>query len=214
MSLYYPAFINLKGKECVVVGGGRVAERKIAQLIKAGGLVKVISPAITEGLKKQKTKRKIVHIERKYRKGDLKGAFLVVAATSDGKINQAVSQDAESLVNVVDQPALANFIVPSLISRGPLTIAVSTAGASPALARAIREELESSYPADVGQFLRFIKKMREAALKDIPDKVLREAFLKKSASRKTIEQLRSQGFKTVKNGIENSFNSLRRNALA
>lgn len=213
MSLYYPAFISLKGKECVVVGGGKVAERKVAQLLNSGGLIKVISPAISEVLSKHKAKRKIIHIERRYRKGDLRGAFLVIAASSDREVNRAVSVDAECLVNVVDQPESANFIAPSVISRKPLTIAVSTSGASPAMSKTIREELEKLYPSDIGRFLRFMKKMREKALKELSDKGVREGFLKKSASQKIIEKLRSKGFKIVKNEIEKSFDTLRRNKV-
>ncbi|MBF0328960.1 MAG: bifunctional precorrin-2 dehydrogenase/sirohydrochlorin ferrochelatase [Nitrospirae bacterium] len=213
MSLYYPAFISLKGKKCVVVGGGRVAERKVSQLVSAGGVIKVISPVITEGLRKHKAKRKIIHIERRYQKGDLRGAFLVIAASSDKEVNNSVSADAEYLVNVIDQPELANFIAPAVISREPLAIAVSTSGASPAFSKTIREELEQLYPSDIGRFLRFMKKMREKALKELLNKCDREKFLKTTASKQTLEKLRSKGFTIVKNEIEKSFDALRRNKV-
>ncbi|MBI3592988.1 MAG: NAD(P)-dependent oxidoreductase, partial [Nitrospirae bacterium] len=93
--LYYPAFIDLRGKQCVVVGGGKVAERKALALLRSGALVRVISPVITGVLEKHKKKGRIEHIERTYKKGDLKGTFLVIAATSDDRINAEISNHAQ-----------------------------------------------------------------------------------------------------------------------
>lgn len=203
MTNYYPAFINLCGKQCVVVGGGKVAERKVLTLLDSGAAVKVISPALTYVLEKQKDKGRIRHIRRNYRSGDLKGAFLVIAATSDERINRKVSDDAPCLVNVVDKPEMANFIVPSVVNRGPMTIAVSTSGASPAIARAVRKELELLYNKDFGQFLDFLKKLRKRAIKEITDKKARERFLKDVASKEVLSILRGKGFKEAKEKVIN-----------
>ncbi|MDA8214871.1 MAG: bifunctional precorrin-2 dehydrogenase/sirohydrochlorin ferrochelatase [Nitrospiraceae bacterium] len=203
MTNYYPAFINLCGKQCVVVGGGKVAERKVLTLLDSGAAVKVISPALTDVLEKQKDKGRIRHIRRNYRSGDLKGAFLVIAATSDERINRKVSDDAPCLVNVVDKPEMANFIVPSVVDRGPMTIAVSTSGASPAIARAVRKELELLYNKDFGQFLDFLKKLRKRAIKEITDKKARERFLKGVASKEVLSILRGKGFKEAKEKVIN-----------
>ncbi len=203
MTNYYPAFINLCGKQCVVVGGGKVAERKVLTLLDSGAAVKVISPALTDVLEKQKDKGRIRHIRRNYRSGDLKGAFLVIAATSDERINRKVSDDAPCLVNVVDKPEMANFIVPSVVNRGPMTIAVSTSGASPAIARAVRKELELLYNKDFGQFLDFLKKLRKRAIKEITDKKARERFLKGVASKEVLSILRGKGFKEAKEKVIN-----------
>jgi len=203
MTNYYPAFINLCGKQCVVVGGGKVAERKVLTLLDSGAAVKVISPALTDVLEKQKDKGRIRHIRRNYRSGDLKGAFLVIAATSDERINRKVSDDAPCLVNVVDKPEMANFIVPSVVNRGPMTIAVSTSGASPAIARAVRKELELLYNKDFGQFLDFLKKLRKRAIKEITDKKARERFLKDVASKEVLSILRGKGFKEAKEKVIN-----------
>lgn len=203
MTNYYPAFINLCGKQCVVVGGGKVAERKVLTLLDSGAVVKVISPALTDVLEKQKDKGRIRHIKRNYRSGDLKGAFLVIAATSDERINRKVSDDAPGLVNVADKPEMANFIVPSVVSRGPMTIAISTSGASPAMARAVRKELQLLYNKDFGQFLDFLKKLRKRVIDEIPDKKARERFLKGVVSKEVLSILRGKGFKEAKDKVIN-----------
>jgi precorrin-2 dehydrogenase/sirohydrochlorin ferrochelatase len=202
---YYPAFINLREKQCVVVGGGKVAERKVLTLIRSGAKVKVISPAITGILERYKQEGRIRHIKRNYKKGDLNDAFLVIAATSDEEINRKVSVDAPFLVNAVDMPEMANFIVPSVINRGLLTIAISTSGASPAIAKAIRKELEMLYGREFGQFLFYIKSLRGRAMKEISDKRIREGFLKGIASEEIFELLRKKGFRSARKKIENSF---------
>ncbi len=201
MTNYYPAFINLCGKNCIVIGGGKVAERKIASLLNAGSEVTVISPDLTNTLERHKKNGRIKHIKRNYKKGDLKNAFLVIAATSDEKINKMVSKDAPFLVNVVDRPELANFIVPSVVSRGPMTIAISTSGASPAMARAVRKELELLYNKDFGRFITFLGQLRKKVMRDIPANRERERFLKEVASKEILSILRKNGFKAAKNKI-------------
>ena len=195
---YYPAFIDLRGKECVVVGGGKVAERKVLSLRCSGADVKVVSPEFTRRLERESAKGNIRLLRRAYKKGDLKNAFLVIAATSDAAVNRKVSEDAACLVNVVDMPELANFIVPATVKRGPLTIAVSSSGASPAMVKAIRIELEAMYSKDFGQFLFFLSGLRKKVMKDISDKKAREGFLKKVASEKMFEVLRKKGFKAAR----------------
>jgi precorrin-2 dehydrogenase/sirohydrochlorin ferrochelatase len=175
---YYPIFLNLKGKKCVVAGGGKVAERKALSLLKSGAKVTVISPECTERLKKENLKGRIKYISRRYKKGDLKNAFLVIAATDSGETNRKISEDAPYLVNVVDMPLLCNFIAPSVIRRGPLTIAVSTSGISPSLARTIRKELEGLYGREFVKHLNYIKKMRVKALSVIKNNKERIKFLR------------------------------------
>jgi precorrin-2 dehydrogenase/sirohydrochlorin ferrochelatase len=209
MTVYYPAFINLNGKNCVVVGGGKVAERKILSLIRCGAKVKVISPVITDTLEKYKTKKQIKHIKRKYRKGDLKNAFLVIAATSDKETNKRVSDEADCLINAVDMPEMANFIVPSVINRGMMTIAISTSGASPAMAKAVRKEIEMLYNKDFGKFLAFLKKLRARAIKEISDKKTRERFFKNLTSKEIIKTLREKGFEKAKEMITNNIQGVK-----
>jgi precorrin-2 dehydrogenase / sirohydrochlorin ferrochelatase len=199
---YYPVFLNLSGKKAVVIGGGRVAERKIAPLLKAGARVTVISPAITKKIERIKQNKRLKHIARFYRKGDLKGAFLVIAATDSGDVNEQVSVVASCLVNVVDTPHLCNFIVPSTMMRGPLSIAVSTSGISPALSRSIRKELEKVYGSEFSQYLQSLRKIRRDAMETIHDKKKRTEFLKCIASEKMIKKLRGKGLREMKKETE------------
>lgn len=194
---YYPVFLNLKGKKAVVVGGGKVAERKILSLIKASADITVISPHLTGRLLKEKTKHRIRHIARNYRTNDLKGAFLVIAATDSPEINSLVAKNAPALVNVVDVPSQCNFIAPSVVKRGALTLAISTSGISPALSKAIRKELERLYGPKFSDYLNFVKKLREKAMVGIKDKKKREKFLKGLASEKILKTLRKKRFEGI-----------------
>jgi precorrin-2 dehydrogenase/sirohydrochlorin ferrochelatase len=205
---YYPAFINLCGKKCVIVGGGRVAERKALSLIRHGAKVRVISPFVTAFLERQKQKGNIRHINRSYKRGDLKGAFLVIAAASEEDVNRKVAADAPFLVNVVDRPDLANFIVPSVAGAGPLTIAVSTAGASPAMARAIRKEIETLYGKDFGGILKFLKTLRRKALREIKDGKARERFFKEAASKEIMNALRKDGIRAAKKKVVEKYKAV------
>ncbi len=198
---YYPAFIDLRGKQCIVVGGGKVAERKVAALLRSGAKVTVVSPFVTGVLANYSERKRIKHVKRKYRKGDLEDAFIVIAATSDGRVNQEVSLDAPCLLNVVDAPELANFIVPSVMERGPLALAVSTSGFSPALAKSIRKELELLYTKEFGLFVDFLGKQRKKALVDIADVGIRERIMKQIAAPEVIGMLRKEGFKTTKDAV-------------
>jgi len=165
----------------VVIGGGKVAERKCLSLISSGALVTVISPALTKRLESSKEKGLIKHKNREYRSSDIRSAFLIIAATDSEETNREISRDAmaaDKLVNAVDQPSLCNFIVPSVMKRGLLAIAVSTGGASPAIAKAIRKELQQLYGPEFSRFLNVMRKLRMKAMKEITNRKERENFLK------------------------------------
>jgi precorrin-2 dehydrogenase/sirohydrochlorin ferrochelatase len=206
---YYPAFLNLRNKKVIVVGGGDVAERKVHLLVKAGALVTVISPTVTKNLQNLKEKGAIKHIRRNYKKGDLRNAFVVIAATSSTVTNLKIAQDAPRLVNVVDIPSEGNYIVPSVVERGPLTIAISTQGASPAISKAIRKELERLYNADFVRYLRFVEKIRAEAITKLKDKKKKEKFLKSLASEEMLNALRDKGYNQTSKKILDSFNRLK-----
>ncbi len=164
---YFPVFFNLQKKQCVVVGGGRVAERKIRGLRKAGALVTVVSPQLTAYLRGLKEAKRIEHRRRSYRTGDLKTAYLAVAATDDHRTNEKVFQEASALripVNAVDDPVHCTFIVPAVISRGDILIAVSTGGRSPALAKALRQKLEREIGSEYPTLLKMIGAVRKKIL--------------------------------------------------
>ncbi|MDQ7837396.1 MAG: bifunctional precorrin-2 dehydrogenase/sirohydrochlorin ferrochelatase [Thermodesulfobacteriota bacterium] len=164
---YYPINLDIKDKQCLVIGGGKVAERKVETLLSCGARVRVISPELTPYLQGLAGEKRITHTARGYQTGDLNGVFLVVACTDDPGINTAVSSAAQEkniLCNIVDKPNLCNFIVPSMVARGDLLIAISTAGKSPALAKKLRRELEDAYGREYADFLRLMGAVRPRVL--------------------------------------------------
>ncbi len=142
MTQYYPAYLNITGRRTVVIGGGEVAERKAAQLVASGADVTLVSPDATPELERLASEGSVRWIRRAYAPGDLAGAWLAIAATDDTDLHRSIHAEAErekTLLNVVDVTELCGFIAPSIVQRGPVTIAISTGGASPALARKLRE---------------------------------------------------------------------------
>ncbi|MBM3942097.1 MAG: bifunctional precorrin-2 dehydrogenase/sirohydrochlorin ferrochelatase [SAR202 cluster bacterium] len=144
MPSYYPVYLNLAGKKCVILGGGLVAEGKVAALLDAGVTLTIISPQATRRIQELAQRGDLEWQQREYQSGDLEGASLVIAATNVWSVNQEIYQEADKLgilLNVCDDPDLCNFIAPALVKRGAITLAISTGGASPALARKLRETL-------------------------------------------------------------------------
>lgn len=163
---YYPAFLDLRGRLCVVIGGGQVAQRKVEALLQAGARVKVIGQQSTPGLRRLAKTTNLNVESRSYQAGDLAGAWLAIAATDDPEVNSAVAAEAEArgiLFNVVDDPDRCNFIAPSVLRRGEVTIAISTGGKSPALARKLRETLEAVLPEEYGVVLDILSQARQEA---------------------------------------------------
>ena len=146
-TVLYPIFLNLDGKRCVVVGGGAVANRKARKLLQARAEIVAISPEVKPELESVATEVR----RRPYREGDLEGASLVFAATNLREVNAAVTREARGRgipVNVADEPSEGDFALPSVLRRGQLQVAVSTGGASPTLARRVRNELESAFGSE------------------------------------------------------------------
>ncbi len=160
---YYPIFLNISGKRCVVVGGGQVSLRKVKVLLEHRANVEVISPDACPELNKLAEDGEISILPRSYRRGDLENAFIVIAATWCGITNLEVAREAQRkavLVNVVDDQENSDFIAPSYVRRGDITIAVSTAGRSPALARKIRTRLEKDFGDEYASLARLIGEVR------------------------------------------------------
>jgi uroporphyrin-III C-methyltransferase / precorrin-2 dehydrogenase / sirohydrochlorin ferrochelatase len=150
----FPIFLRIKGRRCVIVGGGEVAMRKVTMLLKAAGSIEVISPEICPELAKLHKSGKITHINAVFEPMQLDNAFLVVAATDDEAINAAVSEAAKQRnipVNVVDSPELCSFTMPSIVDRSPIMIAISSGGTAPVLARMLRSRIETMVPATYGR---------------------------------------------------------------
>ncbi len=161
---YYPIFLNIEEKTVLVVGGGSVAQRKIGTLLKYGASVNVVSKELTKELEELVAARRVKHIGSEFSTEHLDEAFLVFAATDDKQLNRQISQSAREkgvLVNAVDQPEDCDFIVPSCIKKGYLSIAISTSGKSPALAKKIREQLTSQFGNEYDTFLFLMGRIRK-----------------------------------------------------
>lgn len=169
---YYPVFLDVRDRSCVVVGGGKVAERKAVALFDAGADLTVVSPELTPHLRELADKGKITYHPKTFNEQDLAGAYLVIAATNDALVNDAVARTCRKhdiLVNVATSPDEGTFIVPSVVERGDLLIAISTCGDSPALARRVREELERTYGPEYGVFLEKMALLRRRLLQEVPN---------------------------------------------
>lgn len=189
----YPAFISLENQPVTVVGAGRVAERKVRTLLAAKADIKVISPQATPVLRRFAAAKKIRLLRRRYRAGDLRGAWVVIAATDDENVNCRVCAEAKKrklLVNSAAPPAAGNFIVPSLIRRGQLAVAISTGGASPALARQLRRELEEFIGDGYGAAAKKLRALRKSAATSI-----RSAKKRAALYRREVKQLLRQSRK-------------------
>lgn len=203
---YYPVFLDLSDKKCIIIGGGKVAERKCLALLKSKARVAIISPGITRRLAAYREKGLITHIKRGYRHGDIKSAHLVIAATDSEETNRKVAKEASgrgTLLNIADAPSLCNFIVPSVVRKGHLVISVSTGGASPAAAKAIKTELKRLYGHDFSQYLMFLKNIRPLIMKKEQNKKKRTILLEKLGSAKMLNMLRKKGFKGAKKAAVN-----------
>jgi len=163
---YFPAFLDLRGRRCLVAGGGDVGERKARALLECGAHVIVASPTVTPGLAALAARGYIERRERTFRRSDLRGCALAVAATGERRVDEALAAMARRwhvLVNVVDRPDHCDFILPSVLRRGELQIAVSTGGRSPALAREIRRRLEGLFGPEYAELVRRVGADRRRA---------------------------------------------------
>lgn len=164
MPTFYPVFLNLTERRCVIIGGGQIAEGKISKLLDSGAKIIVISPDATQGIRGFAERGQIELDLRKYQDGDLQGAFLAIAATNDRMVNQEIFEEAEKqgiLLNAVDDMPRCSFIAPSIVEKGPVTVAISTGGASPALARKLREKMEVSSALDWADATSVLSKARQ-----------------------------------------------------
>jgi precorrin-2 dehydrogenase len=164
---YYPVFLDLQDVPCLVIGGGQVGERKIKTLQSCGAEVYLISRELTPYLDEEVRQARIFLLAPAYETRYLKDKFLVVGATDDLELNKRIGREARGrgmLCNIVDDPGECNFILPSLVSRGDLTIAISTAGKSPALAKKIRQALEREFPESYAGYLELLGYIRSQVL--------------------------------------------------
>lgn len=197
---YYPIFLDISKKPCLVIGGGKVAERKVNILLKFSGIIKVVSPRITKTLQRLAEKGRIHVSLKEYSTGDLNGVALVFAATNNESINQKIFKDAEKHnipVNVVDNPSLCNFIVPSIVKKDPILIAISTSGVLPFLSKRLRKDIAESITRDYVRYADIVGRLRKQLIMKVQDKKLRQIIMKKIAGA-DISAINAMGFKKAK----------------
>lgn len=193
---YFPFFVDITGKKGLVVGGGRIALRKIQTLLPFAPQLSVVASEILPEIEDLKTAAeaagtKIVCMHRCYEEADLADAFFVIAATADGALNAAISAQCRIrgiLVNAVDDREHCSFLFPSLTRKGPLTVAVSTEGASPMVSAILRRQFEAQIPDQIEAILEELEQERELVRMQIPDDAKRAAYLKERAIRALTSQ--------------------------
>jgi len=190
---YYPVFFDLRDKVCLVVGGGNVAERKVQRLLECEASVRVVGESLSEGLQDLQKRGQIQCLVGRYSAACLDGAFMVICATDDRAVNEQVMRDCRSRgipVNVVDDPERCDFILPAIAEQGDLSIAVSTGGKSPALAKRLRKELERHYGPEYRELVNILGELRQRRMaKGHPSEENRTVF-EAVVSSDILEQLR------------------------
>ncbi|WP_138752413.1 precorrin-2 dehydrogenase/sirohydrochlorin ferrochelatase family protein [Paenibacillus sinopodophylli] len=185
MNGFYPVYLQLKGRRCLIIGGGRVAERKLLGLLAAGAdHVCVISPAVTPRIAALAAEGAVLCSLRSYEASDLEGARLLFAATNDKRLNAQAAEDAERMgiwASTADEAGKGSFISPSTIRRGDLLFAVTASGASPALSQHIKQELEAEYGTEYEELTAKLRLLRERVIREIADEQKRKQILKLAA---------------------------------
>lgn len=166
---YYPVYLDIQNRNCLVVGGGSVGTRKVATLLECGAIVTVVSTTATQKLEELSNNGMISLKKRPFKISDLDGRFLVIGATDNPELNRQIHSGAERLgmlCNIADRPETCNFILPSIVNRGDLIIAISTSGTSPAFAKKLREHLEKEFGNEYAQFLKLMGAIRKKLLSE------------------------------------------------
>jgi precorrin-2 dehydrogenase/sirohydrochlorin ferrochelatase len=190
---YYPVYLDLRDRPCVIVGGGRVAERKALSLLEAGADVTIVSPSLTPKLQTLSLAGSIKHKSKVFDEQDIIGNHLVIAATDSPELNSTIGTLCKKkaiLVNVATSPEESTFIVPSVVDRGGLLIAISTGGASPALARKLRQDLESAFGPEYEVFLQKMAVVRDRLLNEVPDEGLRRMLFQRLVESNVLDLLK------------------------
>ena len=202
MAALFPIFFKLEGRRCVVVGAGTIASQKLEGLMDSGADVRIIAPRATEAIqalaRAGHVAGKVVWLQEKFQPAHLDGAFLAIAATGDPEVNGQVFRAARErgvLCNAVDDPERCDFFYPSVVRRGDLQIAISTAGKSPALAQRIRKELEEQFDASYGRWLDWLGSVRQTLFRREMDPAVRKQELHRIAGRTAFERFKSSGGK-------------------
>jgi siroheme synthase-like protein len=182
----FPLFLKLEGKRCLVVGAGLIGLEKVESLLRCGASIRVVAPQAVPRLEQLSARGEIEWRPRRYEPEDATGCDLIIAATNDRQVNQAVFAEASRrsiLCNTADDPPLCDFFFASIVQRGDLQIAISTAGKSPALAQRLRREIDAQLPADLGTWLDDLGELRREIMQAMPAGPARKALLHELAHR-------------------------------
>lgn len=193
MRAVYPVSLRVEGKCCVVIGGGAVAQRKVQDLLKAGAQVRVIAPDVSPDIASLARDGQVEWHPRAASETDVEGAFLVIAATDDRDLNARIAAAADAagkLANAVDQPDDCSFFVPATVRRGPILLTVSTGGASPALARRIRQKLETEIGPEYGDLAELLASLRETVIETLPHQADRSRAWERILDSRVLELIR------------------------
>jgi len=210
MSQYYPIFMDLHAQPVLVVGGGAVALRKVQTLLHHGALVHIVSPQLVPKLRELIDEKTCFWLKKDYSVEDIQPAILVFSCTEKKEVNAQVAKDANVQhrpVNVVDDPESCSFIVPSIMERGDLKIAVSTGGSSPIVARQVRAELQSLYGQEMADYLALLKTWRGVAKRTLPSEK-RSIFWHRATDGEVRQLIKAQRLTEAEGVVENCFLSL------
>ena len=197
---YYPVNLDVQDRDCVVVGGGTVGERKVRTLLECGARVTVVSIFATEGLHSLVSEGRIHLKTRGYEPSDLEGAFLVIGATDREEINEKISKDAAKrglLCNIADRPAACNFVLPAIVRQGALLIAISTSNKSPAVARRIRQNLEDKFGPEYAVLLNLMGAIRQKLLAEAKSPEAHKHMFERLLDEGLLEMVRDNRIKDV-----------------
>jgi precorrin-2 dehydrogenase/sirohydrochlorin ferrochelatase len=204
-SYHFPVNLDIQHRKCLVIGGGKVAERKVESLLHCGAKVCIVSLDLTDGLRNLANRGIINFVKRRYVTEDLEGCFLVISAVDDGEINSKVADDClerNILVNVVDDPARCSFTFPSVLRRGPLCVAVSTQGKSPLLAKKIREQLEDFFGPEYSEFVELMGRIRQQVMENVSDREKRRRISECLIDSNILELIREGKRESIKEQID------------
>ncbi|MDL2123668.1 MAG: bifunctional precorrin-2 dehydrogenase/sirohydrochlorin ferrochelatase [Deltaproteobacteria bacterium] len=191
---YYPVNLDIQNRKCLVVGGGSVSTRKVMTLLECGAVVTVVSPDVAEELLELAEKKMIKLKRRPYESSDIDGMFLVIGATDNEELNRQINKDAEhqnKLCNIADRPEVCNFILPSIVNRGNLVIAISTSGKSPAFAKKMRQDLEKEFGEEYDEFLQLMGAIRKKALSEKHEPEAHKHLFEQLINRGLIDMIRN-----------------------
>jgi len=197
---YYPVYLDIQNRNCLVVGGGAVGTRKVMTLLNCGAMVTVVSPDISEQLLELTDTGSIILKKRPYQASDIDNMFLVIGATDNEVLNQQIHRDAErlnKLCNIADRPEACNFILPSIVNRGDLMIAISTSGKSPAFAKKLRKDLEKEFGNEYAEFLTLMGEIRKKLLAEKHEPEAHKPLFEQLINKRLIEMIKDSNTEEI-----------------